>query len=410
VDRAGTRSTGASVSRTCARARFTLPFTESTLVPSPADLLVREAIEEPKRGDARVIGREHAQSVRTKHLATPSSSSVAGSGSSTRPFHTPLANDYSPLSADDGTESAHVILFPAGVDTSAKEPAGADPAGSDGERPRSSGAEIRTFLIADVRGYTRFTQEKGDDAAGALAGAFAELTREVIEMCGGELIELRGDEALSVFSSARQAIRAAVELQKRFRSSDVRFPLGIGIGLDAGEAVPVAGGFRGGALNVAARLCGIAGPGEILATDTVTSLARHVDGVRVRERRAVRLKGLERPVRVSEARSQSVSAPYGSRTAWTGRCPRSIAIAGKGFAVGYRESRMPCPCGFEASPLRGLAVLRHGYLTKTSPRRTCSVRHEPIGKPTRRAADLPRSNDHPREPAFRRSRGCDLRR
>jgi hypothetical protein len=48
---------------------------------------------------------------------------------------------------------------------------------------------------------------------------------------------LRGDEALSVFGSARQAIRAAVELQTRFRAADSAFPLGIGIGLDAGEAV-----------------------------------------------------------------------------------------------------------------------------------------------------------------------------
>ena len=36
-------------------------------------------------------------------------------------------------------------------------------------------------------------------------------------------------------------------------------PLGVGIGLDAGEAVPVEGGYRGGTLNLAARLCGLAG-------------------------------------------------------------------------------------------------------------------------------------------------------
>jgi YVTN family beta-propeller protein len=186
------------------------------------------------------------------------------------------------------------------VETTTNGADGTQSAGREGERQPIAGAEIRTFLIADVRGYTRFTQERGDDAAAGLARAFAEHSREVIEACGGELIELRGDEALSVFGSARQAIRAAVELQTRFRSSDVGFPLGIGVGLDAGEAVPVAGGFRGGALNVAARLCSIAGPGEILATDTVTSLARYIEGIRVKERRAVRLKGLERPVRLSE--------------------------------------------------------------------------------------------------------------
>src|SRR5437763_1961585 len=77
-------------------------------------------------------------------------------------------------------------------------------------------AEVRTFLIADIRGYTRFTQEQGDEAAARLAGRFAALARETVEGHGGDLIELRGDEALAVFPSARQALRCAVALQARF--------------------------------------------------------------------------------------------------------------------------------------------------------------------------------------------------
>jgi class 3 adenylate cyclase len=42
-------------------------------------------------------------------------------------------------------------------------------------------------------------------------------------------------------------------------------PLGVGIGLDAGEAVPVGDGYRGAALNFAARLCAIADPCPTLA-------------------------------------------------------------------------------------------------------------------------------------------------
>jgi class 3 adenylate cyclase len=78
-------------------------------------------------------------------------------------------------------------------------------------------SDLRSFLIADVRGYTRFTNERGDEAASQLAGRFAGLTRAAVAEYGGTLLELRGDEALCVFSSARQAIRAAVELQRRFR-------------------------------------------------------------------------------------------------------------------------------------------------------------------------------------------------
>src|SRR5579884_1700172 len=76
--------------------------------------------------------------------------------------------------------------------------------------------ELRTFLFADIRGYTRFTQEQGDDAASRLVAKFAALVRSVVESRGGRLIEMRGDEVLVVFTSARAALRAAVEMQARF--------------------------------------------------------------------------------------------------------------------------------------------------------------------------------------------------
>src|ERR671918_1490279 len=132
-----------------------------------------------------------------------------------------------------------------------------------GRRAGADDVHIRTFLIADVRGYTGFTQEHGDEVAAQLAGKFAVVAREGVEARGGVVVELRGDEALAVFDSARQAIRASVELQRRFVDATVAepaLPLAVGIGLDAGEAVPVEGGYRGGALNLAARLCGIAAP------------------------------------------------------------------------------------------------------------------------------------------------------
>jgi YVTN family beta-propeller protein len=175
-----------------------------------------------------------------------------------------------------------------------------------------SNAPVRTFLIADMRGYTRFTQEQGDEAAGRLAAEFARLSRSSVESHEGEVIELRGDEALCVFGSARQALRAAVELQKRFRRTEdgrPAFPLPIGVGLDSGEAVPTEGGYRGGALNTASRLCSLAGPGEILATETVVSLARRLEGIRFVDRRPVRLKGFEKPVRVIEVRSERALPP-----------------------------------------------------------------------------------------------------
>jgi YVTN family beta-propeller protein len=146
-----------------------------------------------------------------------------------------------------------------------------------------------------------FTQERGDEAAAKLAAKFARIAREEIDERGGSVIELRGDEALAVFASPRQAVRAALALQERFVDetlADPEIPLLVGIGLDAGEAVPVEGGYRGGALNLAARMCGQAGPGQILASREVTHLARRLDGVRYIDQGAHSFKGLTEPVGV----------------------------------------------------------------------------------------------------------------
>ncbi|HEY1330379.1 MAG TPA: ABC transporter substrate-binding protein [Actinomycetota bacterium] len=184
---------------------------------------------------------------------------------------------------------------------------------TDSRRSRDDAAEIRTFLIADVRGYTLFTQERGDEAAAKLASKFAQLARQAVDARDGSVIELRGDEALAVFASPRQAIRAAVEMQDRFVDetlADTALPLTVGIGLDAGEAVPVEGGYRGGALNQAARLCGLAGPGEILASREVVHLARTIDGIDYQDRGDVRVKGLADPVRViAVASAERAAAP-----------------------------------------------------------------------------------------------------
>ncbi len=56
--------------------------------------------------------------------------------------------------------------------------------------PGDGRTELRTFLIADVRGYTRFTQERGDEAAARLVARFAAIMREGVRTRGGRVIEL----------------------------------------------------------------------------------------------------------------------------------------------------------------------------------------------------------------------------
>jgi DNA-binding NarL/FixJ family response regulator/class 3 adenylate cyclase len=171
---------------------------------------------------------------------------------------------------------------------------------------------IRAFLIADIRGFTRFTADHGDEAAARLASKFAEITANVVKGRSGTLVELRGDEALAVFDSARHALRTAVELQSAFQEearADPSLPMVVGIGLDVGEAVAVGDGYRGAALNIAARLCGLAAGGEIVASQNLAHLAGAVPGISFVALGPTELKGLGQTV--SAVRVQPADAKLG---------------------------------------------------------------------------------------------------
>jgi WD40 repeat protein/class 3 adenylate cyclase len=169
-------------------------------------------------------------------------------------------------------------------------------------------------LIADIRGYTPFTRERGDAAAALLTKRFADLALNAVEARSGIGTAQQGDSLLAVFESSAQAVRAALELQAACleeSQADPSFALPVGIGIDAGEAVPVGGDYRGVALNTAARLCSHAGAGQVLVTRTVANAVEAMDGeVSLIELGAVSLKGFERPVEVIQA----ISKPLPART------------------------------------------------------------------------------------------------
>jgi class 3 adenylate cyclase len=185
---------------------------------------------------------------------------------------------------------------------------------------------VRTFLIADVRGYSRFTEEYGDEAAARLAATFAEVTADEVDAHGGRVVEIRGDEALAVFTSARQAIRAGVDLQARLGEEEANtdLPLRVGIGIESGEAVELAdGSFRGAALNVAARLCGRAHGGEVLVSAGTSRLAGRLTGLQCVDQGKVRLKNIPEPIQIFKVYSELGARP---ENRWTvmffGKQPR----------------------------------------------------------------------------------------
>ncbi|HJQ42297.1 MAG TPA: adenylate/guanylate cyclase domain-containing protein, partial [Jatrophihabitantaceae bacterium] len=202
----------------------------------------------------------------------------------------------------------------------------------------ASVSELRTFLIADIRGYTTFTQQRGDEAAAKLTAKFAMVVREVVGEFDGTVLELRGDEALCVFASPRQSVRSSIALQRRFVDETVEdgeLPMPVGIGIDIGEAVRGEDGYRGGALNLAARLCSRAKAGEILASEAVSHLARTISGSRYVALEPIQVKGLSesvRPVRVVPDGEDPVRQMAGL-----------LAAAKPGAASGPRVRWLPGP-------------------------------------------------------------------
>jgi WD40 repeat protein/class 3 adenylate cyclase len=171
----------------------------------------------------------------------------------------------------------------------------------------SRGVVVRAFLISDIRGYSTFTRERGDETAARLATRFADLARDAVEARGGRVIELRGDEALAVFESTPQAVRAGLEFQEacwEATEQDPELPLRVGIGIDRGEAIPVEDGYRGVALNMAARLCSKAAAGQVLVTKGAAEAAHELEDTAFESRGAVELKGFDQPVELLEALSK----------------------------------------------------------------------------------------------------------
>ncbi len=206
------------------------------------------------------------------------------------------------------------------------------PAGGPTEPAESAPAGVRTFVIGDIRGFTAFMAQQGDEAGARLSQTFAVLAGETAAQCAGDLLEVRGDEVLLTFSSPRQALKCALALQDRLEAERCSGLDGLqaGIGIDAGEAVPVNGGFRGSALNRAARLCALAGPGEVLITEGLAHLTGRVEGVEYGERGRAQLKGFAEPVTVLQVQRgrRTNGSPTGNDAPMVTASGASLAIAG----------------------------------------------------------------------------------
>ncbi len=171
---------------------------------------------------------------------------------------------------------------------------------------------IRSYLFADLREYTVFVETQGDAAAVRLLRAYRALFRAEIVTRKGAEIKTEGDSFYVVFRTPGDAVRCAMGVVRRALAHNKRHPdltLRIGIGINAGEAVELGGGYVGSAVILAARLAQQAEGGRILVTDTVRALLRTGAVAPMRDLGPWKLKGVTHSVHVYEIETGTASVP-----------------------------------------------------------------------------------------------------
>ena len=137
----------------------------------------------------------------------------------------------------------------------------------------------RSFAFVDLCGFTRFTDAHGDEEAVAVVTRFRAAVREIASEHAVRVDKWLGDGAMFVSTDDRRLLNALLELMGRVDNTEVALPLRAGA--SKGPVILLEGDdYVGGAVNLAARLCSAADPGELLATsplvDAVPSWAEVV--------------------------------------------------------------------------------------------------------------------------------------
>jgi adenylate cyclase len=127
--------------------------------------------------------------------------------------------------------------------------------------------------------------------------------REALKAHDGSEIKHTGDGIMASFMSASRALECAVSMQRAFagHNESAEEPLRVRIGLNAGEPIAEDEDLFGTAVQMAARICAQAEPGQILAPIVVRELAAG-KGFMFADRGEVMLRGFEDPVRLYELR------------------------------------------------------------------------------------------------------------
>jgi class 3 adenylate cyclase len=158
--------------------------------------------------------------------------------------------------------------------------------------PTPKMAPLPAIVFVDLSGFTKLTEERGDEAAVRTATSLQRDAETVARRRGGRLVKLLGDGALLRFPKAKTSVEAALDLVEALER---RGSLAAHAGIDTGPVVERDLDVFGGTVNLASRIASVAAPREVLTSGAVANV---VDDPSLRFERVDqrRLKGISEPV------------------------------------------------------------------------------------------------------------------
>jgi class 3 adenylate cyclase len=180
-----------------------------------------------------------------------------------------------------------------------------EPIKATGEIERESA--FRAIMFTDLLDSTLMTTKYGDSKALHMLHIHNVITRNALRKYHGNEIKHTGDGIMASFVSVPNAVQCAIEIQEAFRNHNHENPeetLHLRIGLSAGEPIEENGDLFGKAVQLAARLCATAEPGQILAGQLVWDMCRE-DSLPFLDMGDLMLKGFSDSVRVYKVEMQA---------------------------------------------------------------------------------------------------------
>lgn len=164
-------------------------------------------------------------------------------------------------------------------------------------------------LFSDIRNFTQWSESRPPEEVISMLNSILRYQAEIIQKHGGDIDKFVGDELVAVFEGSQKeqnAVLASMEIQHNQHDISKQDEISTGIGINSGEVLMGAMGSQermdytvlGHNVNLAARLCSSAGPGQILITESVyLALQRSIE---TKSLKPVSVKGVEEPVQVYE--------------------------------------------------------------------------------------------------------------